>query len=76
MMLSDSSNEKSTRLSGELRRFSRISRRFSVSCWAFSWINSLKIAFCVNAATWVFVLAEPAINDIVALFIPETSQEW
>ena len=61
MRFSASWSEKSTRLSVLLRRFSRISRRFSVSSVAFSSMSCLKALVFVRAATCGGELAEPVI---------------
>ena len=76
MRFSASSSEKSTKLSAVLRRFSRISTRFSVSSAAFSWINSLNWDVAVKAATCGGLLAEPVICEKIALFAPCNSHVW
>ena len=72
---SASCSEKSTRLSVLLKRFSRISSRFSVSSVAFSSINCLKAQVFVKVATCGGELAEPVICEMDALFVPCKSHE-
>ena len=69
---SASSSENNTALfwSAVLRRFSRISMRFSVSSVVVSEISVWKSGVLVSAATWGGVLADPVIVEKAVLFGP------
>ena len=69
---SASSSENSTGLFlfEALRRFSRISMRFSVSSTAVSLISWRKIGVLVSTDTWDGVPADPVIVENAALFGP------